>query len=129
MRVAIPTDADPTELDALLEGLYALNVYILSARRHPPLYWSGIRYRREARGHEEWQSASRLVATGVGDCEDLAAYRAAELAVSGEDPDARPRVRHTIIPGQLHCVVLRGDGCIEDPSRILIALERRHRAA
>jgi hypothetical protein len=129
MRIAVPVDADPVELDALLEGLFSLNCYIMSMRPHPPLYRSGIRYRREARGHEEWQSASRLVKRGVGDCEDLASYRAAELAVTGEDPDARPRVKHTSRAGQLHCVVVRGDGTIEDPSRICIALERRQRAA
>lgn len=129
MRVAIPVDADPEELDALLEGLWVLNCHIMSTREHPPLYQSGIRYRREPRGHEEWQSASSLISSGSGDCEDLAAYRAAELAITGEDTEARPRVIGTRKPGQLHCIVVRGDGAIEDPSRICLAIERRNRGA
>lgn len=129
MRVTIPVQPEPDELDDLLDGLLELNVRLMSLRRHPALYRAGIVYRRERRGHEEWQSASRLIHTGKGDCEDLAAYRAAELVVSGEDADARARVVSTNKPGQLHTIVVRGDGAIEDPSRICIALERRYHAA
>lgn len=129
VRVNVP--AEPGALEALAEGLVCLNVWYLSeldARGAdvPPLYESGVRYRREPRGREWWESAADLLGVlthGTGDCEDLAAMRAAELRFTGEDEDARVKILRT--SRAFHAVVERGDGSIEDPSRIIVNAEAR----
>lgn len=82
----------------------------------PSLYKSGVRYQREP--EEVWKHAVDTLADGWGDCEDLAAWRAAELRVSGEDPKAAV-ITYKSRPRTWHAVVLRGDRRIEDPSRRL----------
>lgn len=129
VRVNVPPV--PAALEALAEGLVRLNVWYLeefSARGAdlPPLYRSGARYRREPVGQEWWESAADLVGVltrGTGDCEDMSAFRTAELRFTGEDEDARVKIVRT--SRAFHAVVQRGDGSIEDPSRILVALEAR----
>ena len=103
--------------------LYALQVacedQLRSNRgRIPRLYASGVRYRREPLGQESWQLPTVTLQARSGDCEDLAAWRAAELVVTGEDRRAKAVVR-IVRAGLMHCVVLRGNGAIEDPSKIL----------
>lgn len=106
----------PAAYDAALEGLTAENEWLMRSGPLPPLYASGVRYETEKQ--EMFRHAAMVAASGVGDCEDLAAYRAAELRVTGEDPDA---CVHTYVSGprRLHAVVRRGDGSIEDPSLVL----------
>lgn len=81
------------ELRAALALLTVANVLQMRWAKLPKLYGSDIEevdqhdpavYTREERGHEEWQTAILLVRNGQGDCEDLAAYRAAELICEGE---------------------------------------------
>ena len=101
------------EVEAAAEGLTLVNVDQMRRRVFPPLYSSGIRYKVESGEH--WQPAAALLAARRGDCEDLAAYRAAELRVSGQDPDAAVAI-YKSRPRVYHAVVKRGDGTIEDPS-------------
>lgn len=85
--------------------------------RLPLLYKSGIRYRREplvgSRRVERFQTARQTAKVGFGDCEDLAAYRVAELRLRGIA--AKPWV---IQPSakMFHVQVRYPDGKIEDPS-------------
>jgi len=114
--------ADPVEIEAALQGLTALAVVQLAAairsgRPLPRLYASGVRYQREPLGVEEWRSPREVLAHGNGDCEDLAAYRAAEIQVYDRVP-ARA-VCYSPRPLLIHCVVRWPDGRIEDPSRKL----------
>lgn len=83
----------------------------------PPLYESGVRYRRALR-EDAWRTPRQVIELGGGHCPDLACWRVAELRVSGEDPNATVMVRRG---GQSmgHVVVRRGDGRQEDPSRVL----------
>jgi len=109
-------------VDAALEGLVRLGVAELAERETsgaalPPLYESGVRYERE-HGTENWLLPSQALALGRADCEDLASWRAAELRVTGEDPDARAHVIRSG-PRTWHAVVARSDGTAEDPSRRL----------
>jgi hypothetical protein len=117
-RFHVPDVLRHVGLDAALQGLQALAEAELQASDVPPLYASGVRYVREPRGHERWLPPSVVLSRGQGDCEDLAAYRAAELRITGEDPDAEARVVRTG-PRTWHAVVLRGDGDWEDPSAAL----------
>lgn len=115
----IPGPLTEASLTAALAGLTAFNVEWLRAHPSAPsLYTSGVRYRREGKGSEDWQTFPDLLASGFGDCEDLAGALAAELIVSGEDPDARAIARR-VREGLWHIQVERGDGTIEDPSRVL----------
>lgn len=107
-------------VQALCDTLTTINVEWL--RRNPatpPIYGSGVRYRREPPGHETWRCAARTLELGHGDCEDLGCWLAAELQVAGEPARAFP-VRKWRPRGWLyHILVRRGDGSIEDPSRKL----------
>lgn len=125
----IPDRLGARALDHALEGLVGLATDELllglpqelrgdgHERWFPSLYTSGVRYQRE-NGTERWLVPSQTLAAGRGDCEDLASWRAAELRVSGEDPNARARVIRSG-PRTWHAIVERGDGRLEDPSREL----------
>jgi transglutaminase-like putative cysteine protease len=86
----------------------------------PPLYGGKIRYLREQPGHEDWQTALETARLGTGDCEDLAAYRVAELRGQGVPAEAvvtwiNPHLRHVTVRYSLP------DGRVmhEDPSKRL----------
>jgi hypothetical protein len=125
MRVPVSRDS----IRAALEGLCALNFQVMRQAIElgggfPPLYESPIVYRKEKRGYEDWQNAIELLRAGRGDCEELAGYRVAELRNDGEPAmpfvDVTPR-------GSFHALVERANGELEDPSRILLALEVEER--
>lgn len=58
----------------------------------PSIYQAGVRYIREPEGQEEWLDIGEIIARHGGDCEELAAWRVAELREQGID--ARPAWRH-----------------------------------
>lgn len=109
-------------LRTLLMALMHVDIAYLEAHPETPdLYASGIRYEEEPPGQEDWQDVPTCLRMRVGDCEDLACWRAAELRVRyGEQ--AYPIFNFTRRPngGYLyHIQVRRADGRIEDPSRLL----------
>lgn len=136
LHVRINVPPIPEAIEAVAEGLVRLNVALMRFGDErgvelPPLYDSGIVYRREPRGREWWETADDVAALATkrsGDCEDLAAYRAAELRYwDGE------LARVVIIRTRrrtFHAIVEREDGTLEDPSRILVEqeMERKGRA-
>ncbi|MGP1665004.1 MAG: hypothetical protein ACTS5I_03625 [Rhodanobacter sp.] len=102
---------------AAVSGLALIDLALLQANPGmKPLYESGVRYVREGPGHEKWQPITQLYARKMGDCEDLAAARCAELRLKGEDATIHVAL---IRPGLIHIRVRRGDGSIEDPSKRL----------
>jgi hypothetical protein len=110
-----------SDLVPALAALVGLNVYFIQAHRLPKLYTSGVRYQREGRKsdgtfHERWLTAPEVIRIGVADCEDLAAYLAAQRRLEG-DATAMAIPRRSSIGW--HIVVQRGDGTIEDPSKVL----------
>ena len=117
MRIAASLRlSSPGELVAALAGLQRAAEVDLRRNAVPPLYESGVTYRRERPMAEHWQLPSQALAAGHGDCEDLSAWRAAELQNAGENAEivlirAKPRLWHV--------AVRREDGRIEDPSRLL----------
>lgn len=140
-------DAHFAPLQIALEGLTHLDEWQIRRARQlaaqgltspiPPLYASGIRYEEELPGHEDWLDAlSALRQRRWVDCEDLAAYRCAELRADGIE--AEPVIKYQWIPRELmiaqgypadklpargvwlvHCCVRWPDGHVEDPSKIL----------
>lgn len=103
----------------------------------PPLYASGILYEEELPGHEDWYDVpTALRIRRHVDCEDLAAWRTAELRVAGigVEPvikwqwiDREQMISQGYPESKLpdrgvwlvHCCVRWPDGSIEDPSKIL----------
>lgn len=118
VQLNIPMDASARMAAHALEGLARAATEEIAGGGVPVLYRAGVRYQRELPGHEEWLLPSQVIAGGVGDCEDLAAYRVGELRASGADEGASIVLVSTG-PRTLHAVVRRSDGQIEDPSRVL----------
>ena len=116
MQIQIAVKASSRDdLIFALKQLVRFNRYQLehSDEIIPPLYRSRVRYQREI--GEQWQTIKEVLANGYGDCEDLAAWRVAELQSAGE----RAQIRLTRRGRIWHVTVVRGDGRFEDPSRIL----------
>ena len=117
VRLDMAVPAIPGVLEGILEGLVLANCELMDRSALPPLYYSGVRYRRERSGRDKWQTCEQVYSNRSGDCEDLCAWRTAELRRRGEDL-AECIVRKAG-PKMWHVLVLRADGSIEDPSRIL----------
>ena len=106
------------QVTAALEGLVRVAMCQLreareAGRPFPRLYESGVRYAPED-GAEEWLGPTDVYARGYGDCEDLVAWRVAELRLSG-----RTRAQgwcYSPRAGLIHCVVREGGRIVEDPS-------------
>lgn len=109
----------------LVESLAGVNVAYLSRNpRTPSLYQSGVVYSDDQETCDScedlWWDIPVVLSHGFGDCEDLAAWRIAELWMQGIA--ARPHVtsgmngRDKVL---YHIQVMYPDGQIEDPSRIL----------
>lgn len=112
-------------LEALLEELVRANEAWLRANpRAPNLYDAGVRYGLEAIGEDEFNAIPFVLSSRVGDCEDLASWRAAELRVrSGVAAKARVTSTPFTQGGRaidlFHVTVQYPDGRIEDPSERL----------
>lgn len=124
MKITTDIGNSPDSWEEALEDLTSRNQKAFRLRKIPRLYSADVKYRRESGdGPESWQEAVELLENKAGDCEDLSAYRAAELReLDGED--ARAIIQH-IKGGKYHAVVRREDGRIEDPSRYLIIKEKK----
>ena len=75
-----------------------------------------VRWKPEPPGDEHFDLSTTVAKRGWGDCDDLAPWRAAELRVTGQDPEAYSYV-YPSGPHRWHAIVRRGDGSDEDPSR------------
>jgi hypothetical protein len=108
-------------LRLMMEALIGANVaYLRLHPETPRLYESGVRYEEEPGLQDDWNDIPETLSLGVGDCEDLAAWRIAELRVTGELA-AMPRVS-VFTEGRritYHIAVRRAAGPVEDPSREL----------
>ena len=125
LNIVVPV-AGARGLYAALAALVALDrVYLQAHPRTPALYESGVRYLRDAEhatqgtpDAELWLTIPDCLRAGGADCKVLSAWRVAELLEGGER--ARPHVRAPRAgSGTWHVQVKRGDGSIEDPSRLL----------
>jgi hypothetical protein len=125
LSIVFPFDAsDQRGIDTALIATVVLNLHQLRRRRLPPLYQSGVRYRRERclvvsvpETCERFLTFEQLLIERFGDCDDLAAARASELIHTREDIKARARAYRA--GAGYHAIVVRGDGRIEDPSVVL----------
>jgi len=107
----------------------------------PPLYQSGVRYREDPPGQENWKDCLAVLQDGHGDCDRLVGWRVAELRIAGIA--AEPIIKWQQVPkdvmvhlghpshmvpengiSMVHVCVgwpgWQGDpALVEDPSRIL----------
>jgi hypothetical protein len=113
----------------LLEAQVQINQWQLqraksSGKKFAPLYDSGVYYKAEPPGYEDWLDIPTLYATGFGDCEDIACARTGELREE-ENIAAVPCIKFKDfqVDGRLitliHVMVLRPDDTLEDPSKVL----------
>lgn len=125
LLVQIRIPARRSYMLALLESLIAINRIWLRETRgslvggaSPSLYDRRVRYQRETRDPvtgqriEQWKPIYALIRDGVGDCEDLASARVAELRERGIN--AKPYLTNN--KKLWHVRVRMPDGTIEDPS-------------
>jgi len=109
-------------LGRALDFLTDIDVEYLKAYPQTPLiYESGVRYVEEPPGQEDWQDIPTCIRMVDCDCEELAAWRAAELRVR-YGIQARCVFKAQLRPNGsylFHILVEYPDGRLEDPSRIL----------
>lgn len=107
------------KLRALLGALVLIDLeWLRTHPKTPALYSAGVRYRREPSDSEVWCDIPTILASGRGDCEDLACWRTAEVRFRrGIKVKAEPQGRRSK-DGTLHyhIVVRWPDGLVEDPS-------------
>lgn len=115
VHITLPEHFDEDEYDEarhfapilpLLKGVIEVNVWhIRRALRRaqkglgypiPPLYASGVRYKEDPPGQENWKDCLAVLADGHGDCDRLVAWRVAELLVAG--CPAEPIIKWKQIP-------------------------------
>ena len=110
----------------MLGALVAMDVdYLRANPRTPRLYSSGVVYEPEPADQEDWKTIDTVLRDGHGDCEDLAAWLAAERIVKDAIP-ARCAFRYRPVQvggGRVvdlyHILTQHPAGSIEDPSRVL----------
>lgn len=125
LSVVMPFEGQD-DINFALQLATAIALRQLQRFRHiPKLYASGVRWRRDKclaanvpGACERFLSPLDILREGkVGDCDDLAPWRAAELILGG---DRKARAIAIAAPGVgYHALVRRGDGTREDPSRRL----------
>jgi hypothetical protein len=105
----------------VLEALVEINRLYLRTHHVPELYRARVRYRPEPDDGtpEEFAAIPKILSRGWGDCDDLAPWRVAELQEAGEPARIRITWRRPRGRRLYHVLVRRGDGRIEDPSRLL----------
>lgn len=126
-----PMNARMSQL-MLAGGVYGLmlqNIAWLKAHPETPdLYEAGVTYKPErhrvapggkvSEYGEEWQTIPYVIYRGYGDCEDLGAWRSAELRAK-YNIQATPFIKMRQMPDgfwRAHVVVRWPNGVIEDPS-------------
>lgn len=122
--------AGKSDIDFALQ--FATVVAVRELRAHPNLpllYRSGVRYKRDTckapgvpGACERFLSPLQVLREGkAGDCDDLSPWLAAERILGRGGPrDRKARAIAIRSPGVgWHVVVRRGDGTIEDPSKVL----------
>lgn len=130
-KLSVPDDPEARNqaLQVMLWAMIAWNQRLIRWHREagrplPSLYDSGVRYIREPEGEERWQDILSIIADGGADCEDLTAWRVAELRDRGVN--ARPAWKHRRVKStdtgkeySLYHIVVWTPAGILDPSRKL----------
>lgn len=123
IRLTLPKEhVDEDTLGRALEASTAVAQKQLQTGTIPPLEdaieQGLVKWKPEpaSQGFEGFDLPKDVLARGWGDCDDLAAWWAAELRESGADPDAMPIVYQSG-KNRWHAIVQRGNGDLDDPSQ------------
>lgn len=107
-------------LECLCRCLVDLNLlYIAQNPNTPTLYASGVRYRRDPPGVEDWQTIPEILDRRFADCKSLAAMRVAEILARGGKAFVQFHWRDQNDGATWHIYVQYLDGRQEDPSALL----------
>jgi hypothetical protein len=121
----IPSPVDVKALNIFVRALCAYDVLWL--RRNPStpnIYESGVRYRTQPVGVEQFKPIPMVIAAGEADCDQLAPWRAAELR-ERHGIKALPEVRQ-MGKALFHVYVRLPDGKVEDVSaRLGMAIPKK----
>ena len=128
----IQTEHEPPATIAMvargfLYGVVLTNCLQIRRKLVPPIYESGVKFRPEPwQGRfEEFADALTTYRRGWGDCDDLVAWRVAELRAIGDRRlgltpcNATIKIYWRPKTGGFHCEVRMPDGSVEDVSRFL----------
>lgn len=116
--VGAPPSSTNKKILWLLESLIKCNqIWLDSHPDTPSIYDAGVVYRPE-RGKENWLDVPHILQLGYGDCEDLGAWRVAELRNSGIPAKAFLKWQSNGVVTVYHVMVMR-NGKLEDPSKRL----------
>lgn len=109
----------------------------------PPLFASGVRYKEDPQGREDWRDVYAILERGFGDCDNLVCWRVGELRAAGIRASPVIKWQHlpqalavqfgykaqthpgdpTGIPPEglwlVHCCVRFPNGSVEDTSKLL----------
>lgn len=91
----------------------------------PSLYASGVEYRMSYDNPTELVDIPIIIKRGYAYCLSLSCWRVAELRNSGDDRNAAIAIRWKTVDVDghkkrlFHVLVRRGNGTLEDPSKIL----------
>jgi hypothetical protein len=120
----LPQDARAAGIARIVDALARIDQAWLALHPEvPSLYESGVRYKERGLGlcGDDWRDIPEILKEGGSAvCEDLTAWRIAELREAGEN--VQPVISTTEVSKDLvvyHVRVLRANGQIEDPSLIL----------
>lgn len=101
----------------VLFGVVVLNVLLMRDARkrgtpYPKLYKSGVRFAPEPNQGkwEDFATCQKVIERRWGDCDDLVAYRVAELRESGEDPKANIKIYWRDVPNMQMVRAIRERG-------------------
>ena len=116
--ITLPSHFDEDERDEerhfapiipLLDGLIKVNEWHMRRQLRraqkgldypfPPLYQSGVYYKEDKPGEENWKDCWAVLADGHGDCDRLVAWRVAELRVAGYKAD--PVIKWKQVPKEV----------------------------
>jgi hypothetical protein len=110
---------DVPRLRLFLDALVEANRILLRSFVVPPLYQSGVRYMSDGDRDDPWQDCLVTLQRRVGDCEDLATWRVAELREQGVPAACGLAYRDEGWIQRWHVFVRLPSGATEDPSVIL----------
>ncbi len=132
MLAEMAVDSDVDAIEAAISGLAnaATQELLANPGELPSLYDAAARglvvYRKEDPDAQTWLTPRRVLERGWGDCKHFSAWRVAELrAQRRKAMVAVIDRRDSEHPGRFHAVVEHDGGELEDPSLIVIDLERR----
>jgi hypothetical protein len=117
----VPPSVVADVVSSLVEALAKANQHLMMHHPLPPLYSGHVAY--DIEGEDElFDDAAMVSNRGSGDCEDLVAYRLAELRLQGVPCEPLVTWQRAIEPGipyRFHVRIIYPNGSVEDPSAIL----------